>query len=172
MINLTQNSNIRRIDELGRIVIPKDIRKKLHIKDNEPLEIFIESGEIRIKKYSSLPDVIDYIKYLIDIGNRITGHSFIVTDREKVVASTDKTFETLPIGDYLENIVLTSQDEKNKDIDFRLGIANISGKANVYPLIVDNDRTGLIIEYSNNPITSQDVIKVFKNLIESRLNNY
>ena len=80
---MTQNSNIRRIDELGRIVIPKDIRKKLHIKDNEPLEIYIDQEEIKIKKYSALPDILEYIKYLIDIGNRITNNKYIVMDREK-----------------------------------------------------------------------------------------
>lgn len=69
---LTENSNIRRIDELGRIVIPKDIRKKLHIKDSEPLEIFIENGDIHIKKYSSFPDVIEYTDFLIDSSSRIT----------------------------------------------------------------------------------------------------
>ena len=72
MITLIQNSNIRRIDELGRIVIPKDIRKKLHISTSETLEIYIEGDEIRIKKYSALPDITQYLSYLLAIGSRIT----------------------------------------------------------------------------------------------------
>lgn len=172
MINLQQNSNIRRIDELGRVVIPKDIRKKMHIKDNEPLEIFIEGEEIKIKKYSSLPDVIEFIRYLVDLGNRITEHFFIVTDREKVIAATDTSLISLELDPKIEEQILNCSIEKNKEIEYRIGQKEISGKANILPIIVDNDRSGIIIEYDASDIKNDDTIKIFKNLIESRLNNY
>ena len=173
MIFLTQNSNIRRIDELGRVVIPKDIRKKLHIKDNEPLEIFIDNDEIKIRKYSSLPDIIEFIKKLIDIGNRITGNSYIVTDREKIIASTDETFEAVNLDSYLENLVFNCQEEKNSPFEFQNETDKISGFANIVPIIIDNDRCGLIIEYAKNKeLKTQDTIKIFKNLVENSLSNY
>lgn len=173
MIILTQNSNIRRIDELGRIVIPKDIRKKLHIKDNEPLEIYIDNGDIRIRKYSSLPDIIEYIRNLIDIGNRIAGYSYIITDREKIIASTNKEFETIPLEKPLEDLVLSCQEDRNIAIDYRIANIPVKGYANIVPIIVDNDRSGLIIEYNTSgEIRNQEVIKIFKNLIETSLNNY
>lgn len=170
---MTQNSNIRRIDELGRIVIPKDIRKKLHIKDNEPLEIFIDNGDIKIKKYSSLPDIIEYIKHLIDIGNRIAGYTYIITDREKIIAASDNQLESIPLNETLENLVLTCQEVKNTPIDYKIGNYQIKGNANIVPIIVDNDRSGLIIEYSqDSEVRNQEIIKIFKNLIETNLNNY
>lgn len=167
-----QNSNIRRIDELGRIVIPKDIRKKLHIKDNEPLEIFIENDTIRIKKYSSMPDIIEYIKYLVDMGNRITKNKYIITDREKIIASTDEKLESLSLNTYLEDLVLNSKELSSFNIETSLSNINIKAIANITPIIIDNDRSGIIIEYSDTNPGSPSTIKIFKNLIEKNLNNY
>lgn len=173
MIILTENSNIRRIDELGRIVIPKDIRKKLHIKDNEPLEIFIENNEIKIKKYSSLLDALDYINYLVDMGERITGNKYIVTDRDQIVAIKNNTLLNISLNEQLEKLVETCKEEKNKPIDFQIDDTHIKGYANIYPIIIDNDRSGMIIEYNeNNTINSLEVIKIFANLIAEKLNNY
>ena len=52
---------VRRIDDLGRIVIPKEIRKTLRIKDGDPLEINISNENIILKKYSTLEDIRDYM---------------------------------------------------------------------------------------------------------------
>lgn len=172
MINLTQNSNIRRIDELGRIVIPKDIRKKMHIKDNEPLEIYIDSDEIKIKKYSSLPDVLEFIKYLVDIGERITNNKYIVTDRDHIISASNSELLDSPLNPYLENLVTDCREEKNITLNTSISGEEITGRANIVPIIVDNDRSGLIIEYNDKDLLDQNTIKIFKNLIESRLNNY
>lgn len=173
MIILNQNSNIRRIDELGRIVIPKDIRKKLHITDNESLEIFIDGEEIRIKKYSALPDVIDYMRYLVDMGNRITGNKYIITDRTNIMTSTDAEIKGL-ISENLENLVLSGRSIKNefKKLEITENYT-LETHINALPLMVDNDRAGMIIEYSDkNNIDDVNVIKIFKNLIEKKLDNY
>ncbi len=172
MITLQQNSNIRRIDELGRIVIPKDIRKKLHIKDNEPLEVYIRDDEIRIKKYSALPDALEYINYIVDMGSRVTGNNFIVTDRERIIASSSAVLKDLPLDKNLSDLVYTCTDTKNENIDIDINGFKIDGYASIVPIIIDNDRSGLIIEYNNEPISNIDIIKIFKNLIETRLNNY
>lgn len=169
---MQQNSNIRRIDELGRIVIPKDIRKKLHIKDNESLEIYVEGEEIRIKKYSALPDVIEYIKYLVDICSRTTGNDFLVADRDCIIASSIKEFENVPLGKKLEELVINSNNDKNVLIDCELNNKKLAGHANIFPLVIDGDKSGLLIEYSKNDLNSTDVIKIFKSLIENRLNIY
>ncbi len=172
MITLQQNSNIRRIDELGRIVIPKDIRKKLHIKDNEPLEVYITDDEIRIKKYSALPDALEYINYIVDMGSRTTGNNYIVTDRERIIASSSAVLKDLPLDKSLSDLVYTCTDAKNEPLDVDVNGFKIDGYASIVPIIIDNDRSGLIIEYNNEPISNTDVIKIFKSLIETRLNNY
>lgn len=173
MITLTQNSNIRRIDELGRIVIPKDIRKKMHITDSEPLEIFIDGEEIRIRKYSSLPDIIEYIKFLIDTSSRITANEYILTTRENVLAATNDDFTGKTFDDDLKNLVLTCTEKKNEKIEFLIDNMILRGYANVTPIIVDNDRSGLLIEYnSEHELANNDIVKIFANLIEKQLNNY
>lgn len=170
---MTENSNIRRIDDLGRIVIPKDIRKKLHINDGEPLEIFIENGEIHIKKYSSLPDVIEYIEYLIDAGSRITNNKFIVTDRERIIASNDFDYKNKALVKEMKDLVLSCTEERNTEIRLQLEDKTLSAHANINPIIIDTDRSGLLIEYNEKrEIDSTDISKLIKSLIEKQLNNY
>lgn len=174
MINLNQNSNIRRIDELGRLVIPKDIRKKLHIMDNEPLEIFIENNEIRIKKYSALPDIIEYIKYLVDIGSRITKNNYIVTDRTHIIASSNKEYLDEELATVIESYVLSGAEIKNDLMELKLSNKfKINAYINIEPILIDNDRSGIIIEYNDKiKLENDNVIKLFKNLIEKKFNNY
>ena len=173
MITLTQNGNIRRIDELGRIVIPKDIRKKLHIKNSESLEIYIESDEIHIKKYSALPDITEYIKYLLDMGSRITENEYILTTGDSVLASTDETFINKSFGEDLKNLVFTCTETKNENIKYLIEDSILMGNANIVPIIVDGDRTGLLIEYTKNKdLKDSYIIKIFANLIEKQLSSY
>ena len=77
---------IRRIDELGRIVIPKEIRKNLRIKNGDSLEIFLESDSIILKKYSQIESIEDVSVNYVEAFNSIIKHNIIVTDRDKVVA--------------------------------------------------------------------------------------
>lgn len=170
---MTENSNIRRIDELGRIVIPKDIRKKLHIKDSEPLEIFISEGEIRIKKYSSLPDILEYIDYLLDTSSRITNNKYIVTNRERIISSSDINLKNNKLDKNLEELVLKCTEIKNELMEFTIDEKNIRTHINATPLIVDTDRIGLLIEYNEEIQLNNDYMtKFLKNLIEKQLNNY
>ena len=77
---------IRRIDELGRIVIPKEIRKNLRIKNGDSLEIFLESDNIILKKYSQLETIENVSVDYVEAFNTIIKHNIIVTDRDKVIA--------------------------------------------------------------------------------------
>lgn len=175
MISLDNiNSNIRRIDELGRIVIPKDIRKKLHIKENEPLEIYINSDEIRIKKYSALPDIIEYVEYLVDLFTRITDNKYIITDRTKIIASSEKEYVDNNLSKTLESYVLSGLEIKNEKKE--LSITNnkeINANIRLLPIIIDGDRSGILIEYNEKKELKEDTTsKIFKFLIEKTVNNY
>lgn len=173
MITLAQNSNIRRIDELGRIVIPKDIRKKLHIKDSEPLEIYIDSDEIHIKKYSALPDITEYVKNLFDIGSRTTENEYILTTRDRVIVSTEEMFKDKTLGEDLKTLVLSCTEQKNENIRYLIEDSILMGKANIVPVIIDGDRTGLLIEYNKDKdLSNTYTVKIFANLIEKQLDTY
>ena len=80
---------VRRIDELGRIVIPKEIRRTLKIREGTPLEIYSgDNGELLLKKYSPL---LDYTSLMLEVADSIfktTSQSVLVTNMEKVIAGT------------------------------------------------------------------------------------
>lgn len=144
----------RRIDDLGRIVIPKEIRKNLKIKENEVLEIFINNDEIILKKFSPFNDsekvLSDYIKVISDM----TGNDVIITDRDKVILSSKRLEEKLLnkklseyVNDLIENrSIFLSNDMKGIEV-----IDNEKIKQNYYfiPFIIDSDVVGSIIMFSS-----------------------
>lgn len=80
---------VRRIDNLGRIVIPKEIRRTMNIREGDPLEIFVEiNGEIIFKKYSTIGELGSFAKQYAGILSQVAAAPVIVCDREKVVASS------------------------------------------------------------------------------------
>ena len=87
---------VRRIDELGRIVIPKEIRKTLRIREGENLEIFLDDQEnIVLKKYFVLNHFAEEAKTFVDTIYHLTTHSVIITDTDKVVAMAGVVKELL-----------------------------------------------------------------------------
>lgn len=80
---------VRRIDDLGRIVIPKEIRKTFHIKESDPMEIFINGeGEIILKKYSPMGEMSSFAKQYTDSLAQASGHIAVITDRDTIVAAS------------------------------------------------------------------------------------
>ena len=79
---------IRRIDDLGRFVIPKELRKSLRIKNGDSLEIFVDGEDIVLKKYSPMESIDDAASKYVDSFNKVIKHSVIVTDKDKVIAAS------------------------------------------------------------------------------------
>lgn len=78
---------VRRIDDLGRIVIPKEIRRSLRIREGDSLEIYTDgSNSITFKKYSPVESINDFIYQYVDALHSATKKEIIVTDNEKVIA--------------------------------------------------------------------------------------
>ncbi len=78
---------VRRIDDLGRVVIPKEIRRTLRIREGDPLEIYTErDGEVIFKKYSPMGDLADLAGQICESISKNTGHIAAVTDRDCVIA--------------------------------------------------------------------------------------
>lgn len=144
----------RRIDDLGRIVIPKEIRKNLKIKENEVLEIFINNDEIILKKFSPFNDSEKILSDYIKVINDMTGNDVIITDRDKVILSSKRLEEKLLnkklseyVNDLIENrSIFLSNDMKGIEV-----IDNEKIKQNYYfiPFIIDSDVVGSIIMFSS-----------------------
>ena len=79
---------VRRIDDLGRVVVPKEIRRTFRIREGDSLEIFTgQEGEIILKKYSPMKELADFSVDYVESIARTTGYTVCVTDKEKVVAA-------------------------------------------------------------------------------------
>lgn len=78
---------VRRIDDLGRVVIPKEIRRTMRIREGDPLEIFTDrEGGVIFKKYSLMGGMMDFAGQLCDSLNRTTGEVAVITDRDNCIA--------------------------------------------------------------------------------------
>ena len=78
---------VRRIDDLGRVVIPKEIRRTLRIREGDPLEIYTEKdGEVIFKKYSPMGDLTEFAAQICESMGKNTGHIAAVCDRDAIIA--------------------------------------------------------------------------------------
>ncbi|MGQ9497406.1 MAG: stage V sporulation protein T [Desulfotomaculales bacterium] len=100
---------VRRIDDLGRVVIPKEIRRTLRIREGDPLEIFVDrEGEVILKKYSPIGELGDFAKEYADSLYEATGHIACITDRDAIIAvagAPKKEFLNKPIGPAIEKVM-------------------------------------------------------------------
>ena len=79
---------VRRIDDLGRVVIPKEIRRTMRIREGDPLEIYTnQEGEVVFKKYSPVGELSDFASQYADVMARACGMPVLICDRDKVIAA-------------------------------------------------------------------------------------
>lgn len=100
---------VRRIDDLGRVVIPKEIRRTLRIREGDPLEIFVDrEGEVILKKYSPIGELGDFAKEYADSLHEALGHISLIADRDAIIAvsgAPKKEFLNKPISKAIEKIM-------------------------------------------------------------------
>jgi len=100
---------VRRIDDLGRIVIPKEIRRTLRIREGDPLEIYVDrEGEVILKKYSPVSELGDFAKEYADSLYEAIGNIILIADRDNIVAvagSSKKEFLNKPLGSVVEKVM-------------------------------------------------------------------
>ena len=79
---------VRRIDDLGRVVIPKEIRRTMRIREGDPLEIYTDAdGEVIFKKYSPIGELGPYTQQYADVLARTTGLPALLCDRDRIIAA-------------------------------------------------------------------------------------
>lgn len=97
---------VRRIDDLGRIVIPKEIRRTLRIRESDPLEIFTDrEGEIILKKYSPIGEMTTFARQYAESLAQVSGHTTLIADRDQFIAVAGgyKNFLNKAISKQLED---------------------------------------------------------------------
>ena len=147
---------VRRIDDLGRVVIPKEIRKTLRIKEGEPLEIFTDrEGQIILKKYSPIGELSEFAAGYAETLSKTTGHIACITDKDTIIAvsgGSKKDYLEQDISQEIEKImedkeVYTSKENSNKALPITKH-DNLEKRHNpqiVYPIISNGDTIGSVI---------------------------
>ncbi|MCL4425232.1 MAG: stage V sporulation protein T [Firmicutes bacterium] len=159
---------VRRIDDLGRVVIPKEIRRTLRIREGDPLEIFVDrDGEVILKKYSPIGELGDFAKEYADSLYESVGHIALIADRDTVIAVSGgpkKEFLNKPIGSVVEKVmeerktILLNKPAENKQ--YRgciIGDDEENCKFSAYvvsPIIAAGDPIGAVILCSREPDVS------------------
>jgi len=141
---LTKSGITRRIDELGRIVVPKEIRYNLGIRDGDPLEIYTENNAIIIKKYSQVENIKDISLNICEIINDVCNVGIIISDREKIIATSNDLKDLLnyKLDERYKRLI----DNRESYISEKLEtVFNINNYFTILPIITSIDCSGLII---------------------------
>ena len=153
---------VRRIDDLGRVVIPKEIRKVRRIKEGDPLEIFTDKeGEIILKKYSPIGELTEFASTYADTISKTTGHIACITDKDTVIAvagGLKKEFLEKSLSKELEEVLENKEIFKSKEnneisipITQNEGRERIYNSQVIYPIITDGDVVGSVILLAKEP---------------------
>ncbi|KAF1085720.1 Stage V sporulation protein T [Sporotomaculum syntrophicum] len=148
---------VRRIDDLGRVVIPKEIRRTMRIKDGEPLEIYVDrEGEVILKKYSPITDLGQYAKEYADSLHEAIGYIVCIADRDEIIAVSGgfkKDLLKKPIGTVLEDIIQSAQAKTLQEEHSLTEDERVIFKSSVIAPIVTNDHAiGAVIITTNDDV--------------------
>lgn len=167
---MKQTGVTRKIDELGRIVIPKEIRKNLGIRDGETLEIFTSEDSIILKKYFEVRKYEDLSSKLCELIKNIYNVDLVITDREKVITASNKDIVE---NSKLNNKFLELIDNREMFISKELSTINlgidISGYFTIIPIIASSDSLGLVIIISDNDNDYSSLGKLLAKIIADKI---
>ncbi len=148
---------VRRIDDLGRVVIPKEIRRVLRIREGDPLEIFTErDGEVIFKKYSPIGELGDFATEYAETLSKTSGAATVITDKDNVIAVSGVPKRELAekrVSSALEKLmeekssfIMKSSEDAIPVIDgadrYKAGV--------VHPIISEGDTIGSVILLNEN----------------------
>ena len=150
---------VRRIDDLGRVVIPKEIRRTLRIREGDPLEIYTATdGEVIFKKYSPVGELSEFAGQYADVISRISSLPTLICDKDHVIAASGvskREFLERRVSAVLENYMesrksYAANQQNAGDIQPIEGIEHPA--AGIYPIISSGDVTGAVVMLSSESI--------------------
>ena len=148
---------VRRIDDLGRVVIPKEIRRTMRIREGDPLEIFTDrDGEVIFKKYSPIGELTSFAAQYCETLHKTCNLSVIVCDRDSVVACagvSKKEYSDKSLSEELESIMesrslYTKQEGAQKISALSDGGSHYVSSA--MPIISEGDIIGCVAALCEN----------------------
>lgn len=151
---------VRRIDDLGRVVIPKEIRRTLRIREGDPLEIFTDrEGEIILKKYSPIGELGSFAKQYAESLAQVSGLMVCITDRDAVIAAAGgarKDYMGKAISQELEEVIQERENVQAAAGEKRY-VRIIEEDAEdcfsqtICPILCEGDAIGAVLMFSREP---------------------
>lgn len=131
---------VRRIDELGRVVIPKEIRSTLRLKSGDPLEIFTDRDELMLKKYSPIASLERFSEGTAKSLSDLSGHLAIVCDTDEVLFASGSGKREVTGKTVSRKLDKIMQERKSY-------VANLAEGGDIVPIIdgADTDVTAQVI---------------------------
>ena len=163
-MKLKSTGIIRRIDDLGRIVIPKEIRRTLRLREGDPMEIYLQDGGVLFQKYSPLGELGNFAQNFVDSLFETTGYIALICDRDNVIAVagiSKKEFLNKPIWDLAQQ----AMEERNTKVGYS-AIAKEEFKYQsqvVTPIFHEGDVigvVGLISKQENMESAEQKLVEI------------
>ena len=150
---------VRRIDDLGRVVVPKEIRRTLRIREGDPLEIYTDrEGQIILKKYSPVGELGEFARQYAESLAQTTGNVICITDRDQIIAASGGSRKDMlmkPISTQLENLIeerenITATREERRFVPITQGEEEFQAQA-ISPIICEGDAIGSVIITTKEP---------------------
>lgn len=143
---------VRRIDDLGRVVIPKEIRRTLRIREGDPLEIFVDrDGEVILKKYSPIGELGDFAREYVEALYESLQHTTLISDRDTYIAvagAPKKEYLDRPIGRVIEDSMdnrRTVVEMNPTETELVLNSAESVQSYVVAPIVAGGDPVGAVV---------------------------
>ena len=143
---------VRRIDDLGRVVIPKEIRRTMRIREGDPLEIYTDrEGEVIFKKYSPIGELASFAGQYADTLHKTCGLDVAICDRDAVIACagiSKKEYTDKPLSDALETIIEGRSLYTAAEHDERKALLREGGSHYIscaMPIISEGDLVGCVV---------------------------
>ena len=158
---------IRKIDDLGRIVLPKDLRKALNINSGDDFQITIDNDKIVLEKFSRLEKYEDTINTIINCFYSVTNYKIYISINNKII-----NFNNEEITSIISNIINTRKLYFNDKFDKNVLSNNliVEGKIVILPIVLNSDLLGAIIIIDKDNINSLiNTAKIMNNLIKKLL---
>lgn len=158
---------VRRIDDLGRVVIPKEIRRTLRIREGDPLEIFVDrDGEVILKKYSPIGELGDFAKEYAESLFESTGHITLISDRDNIIAiagGSRKEYMDKQIGELVETCMenrKTVLENGGNEAELIKDMSETYSSYVIAPIISSGDPIGSVMLVSKDDQTKMSEMEV------------
>ena len=155
---------VRRIDDLGRVVIPKEIRRTMRIREGDPLEIYTDrDGEVIFKKYSPIGELSHFSLQYAETLNKTYGFPVIITDRDAIIATSGvpkKEFVDKLVNAQVEALMEARQtyiyQKGQKNFSFSDSIENYF-ISTATPITTEGDVIGCVAVITQTPAPPSDI---------------